>query len=331
MTVSVIITVYNLERYIEKSIHSVLDQSYKNIEIILVDDCSTDHSAEIINKYSDRLTYLRTSNNSGVLLATIEGLKKATGDIICFLDGDDLWHKNKIQKIVEKFEIDEQVFMVSHNYQYINDSDEIIFRKDHSQEILIKNLENPDFISQTMKRSILGYLGNVWLGSAYCIKNNKSVVDKFILWAELIPDSRLTYQDHPLACFWVIHHPIGRICYIGEPLLQYRIHDSNYSGSYHNKNTARKIAVKAYNTALATQSIVAQAGAEPFLLNRQNVKVNYYKFLITLMDKKFFQAFRLNIYLTFRFYKKGDFIKEWVRFWGILFLGDSFFKFLNNR
>lgn len=96
--ITVIMPVYNGERYLEKAVQSVLAQSYPNFELILVDDCSGDQSAQIIEKYlSDpRVVYLRNAKNAGVASSRNRALERAKGEFITFHDQDDLWLPNKL-------------------------------------------------------------------------------------------------------------------------------------------------------------------------------------------------------------------------------------------
>lgn len=102
--VSVITPVYNSEKYIEKTILSVLNQTYKNLEMILVDDCSTDNSKEIIlriQKKDKRVKYVKLDKNSGAAVARNTGLEKAEGQFIAFIDSDDVWKKDKLNQQLE--------------------------------------------------------------------------------------------------------------------------------------------------------------------------------------------------------------------------------------
>lgn len=102
--VSVIIDNYNYDKYISEAIESVLTQTYQDYEIIIVDDGSKDRSRTIIleycNKYPDKITAL-FKPNGGQASAFNAGFAVAKGDIICFLDSDDYWYDNKLEKIVE--------------------------------------------------------------------------------------------------------------------------------------------------------------------------------------------------------------------------------------
>lgn len=95
--VSVIIPTYNRGRLILDSVNSVLNQTYKNIELIVVDDCSTDDTKEIIESINDfRIKYIKLEKNSGACVARNSGIERATGEFIAFNDSDDLWIPEKI-------------------------------------------------------------------------------------------------------------------------------------------------------------------------------------------------------------------------------------------
>lgn len=89
--ISVIVPVYNVEKYLDKCLNSLFNQSYSNIEIIAVNDCSTDSSLEILNSYSDRknLKIINLEKNSGLSAVRNVGLEAASGDLISFVDSDD--------------------------------------------------------------------------------------------------------------------------------------------------------------------------------------------------------------------------------------------------
>ena len=99
--VSVITPTFNAERFIGDTIESVLNQSYQDFELIIVDDCSTDRTEQIIKRYiekDERIKFYKLSENSGAAVARNTALDKAIGRYIAFLDGDDLWHKEKLEK-----------------------------------------------------------------------------------------------------------------------------------------------------------------------------------------------------------------------------------------
>lgn len=102
--VSVIVPLYNAEKYIEETMESILNQTYKNIEIVIVDDGSKDQSSSIVKnfkkKYPEQIKYI-LQENQGVSVARNTGIENANGEYISFLDSDDLWHSTKIEKQME--------------------------------------------------------------------------------------------------------------------------------------------------------------------------------------------------------------------------------------
>lgn len=102
--VSVITPVYNAERYLRKTLATVFQQSYKNIEIILVDDCSKDNSSAIIadlQKEHPEIVYHLQERNMGAGAARNKALELASGRYVAFLDSDDLWKPDKIERQLE--------------------------------------------------------------------------------------------------------------------------------------------------------------------------------------------------------------------------------------
>ena len=102
--VSVITPVYNCEKYIERTLQSVFAQTYKSIEIVLVDDQSKDRSAELIAKYQaihPEIVYFLQPQNMGAGYARNKALELARGQYVAFLDADDLWKPEKIEKQVK--------------------------------------------------------------------------------------------------------------------------------------------------------------------------------------------------------------------------------------
>ncbi len=102
--VSVIIPVYKVEKYISHTVRSVLEQTYTNFELLIVDDGSPDRSIEICQQFSDpRIKIIRQSNR-GVSSARNTGIRHAAGEYLAFLDGDDLWTAEKLEKHVAHLE-----------------------------------------------------------------------------------------------------------------------------------------------------------------------------------------------------------------------------------
>lgn len=104
--VSVIIPTYNRARLLGRAIQSILNQTYPNFEIIVVDDCSTDKTENVVRSFRDeRIRYIRQEKNTGAVVARNRGIKAAIGEHIAFQDSDDEWLPEKLEKQMKAFEI----------------------------------------------------------------------------------------------------------------------------------------------------------------------------------------------------------------------------------
>lgn len=110
--ISVIMPSYNTSKYISKSIQSVVNQTYNNWELIIVDDCSTDDTEEIIKPFliDNRILFFKNDKNCGAAISRNLALRKAKGRYIAFLDSDDLWLPEKLEKQLK--------FMKKNNYAF---------------------------------------------------------------------------------------------------------------------------------------------------------------------------------------------------------------------
>lgn len=118
--VSIIMPSYNTGAFIEDSIQSVLNQTYSNWELIIVDDCSTDNTLEILEKINDdRIIILKNDRNSGAAVSRNKALRKAKGQWVAFLDSDDLWHPEKLEKQIAFMKANKYYFSYT-NYEEID-------------------------------------------------------------------------------------------------------------------------------------------------------------------------------------------------------------------
>ena len=101
---SIVIPLYNTEKYVQQALESALAQTYENIEIIIVDDGSTDQGVNICRKFKDERIRIIQQENRGLSGARNTGIRNANGEYIAFLDADDLWLPEKIERHIEHFE-----------------------------------------------------------------------------------------------------------------------------------------------------------------------------------------------------------------------------------
>jgi len=117
--VTALINTYNYGRYLPFAINSVLAQTYPNLEILVVDDGSTDHTPGILGQYGDRIRVIRT-HNGGQGHAFNVGIPAASGDLIMLLDADDTWLPTKVERMVEEARRRPDATMLYHRFQNID-------------------------------------------------------------------------------------------------------------------------------------------------------------------------------------------------------------------
>ena len=150
---SIIMPSYNTANYIGESINSVINQTYKNWELIIVDDCSTDNTDEIVKKFLNdkRIKYFRNNKNSGAAISRNKALREAKGKWIAFLDSDDLWVPEKLEKQVNFMEKNNHSF----SYTFYEEVDEAGKRLDIE-------IQGPKKITK------YGMYNYCWPGCLYC-------------------------------------------------------------------------------------------------------------------------------------------------------------------
>jgi len=123
--ISIITVNYNKGKYIEDTILSVLSQNYENKEYILIDGASTDNSLEIIEKYKQKIDYFISEPDSGMTDALIKGFAHATGEILCWLNSDDMFSDNTLQEVAKIFSKNDVDILFGNGY-FVNSNNDII-------------------------------------------------------------------------------------------------------------------------------------------------------------------------------------------------------------
>lgn len=210
--VSVVIGNYNYGRFIAEAIESVLNQTYPNFELIVVDDGSTDHSREVIQSYGDRLIPV-FQDNAGQGAAFNAGLRHATGEIICFLDSDDYYRQDKLEKVVEAFAAHPDWVQLSHGRTSIDGDGNLMGR-------------DPTFSSQGDVTPLLLKWGRYAWAITSALSYRRSVLDK-VLPIPKQPRAADTYLTATVPFY-------GQVGSISEPLMFYRKHGKNRRGQTNN-------------------------------------------------------------------------------------------------
>ncbi len=204
--VSVIIGNYNYGCFLAEAINSVLQQTYRHFELIIVDDGSTDNSREVIESYQGQLTAI-FQPNSGQGEAFNVGIAKAQGEIICFLDSDDYYHPDKLSKIVSGFCTYPRWVQISHG--------RIAVDCEGTPIGLGSKTHNQGDVSQLLLR-----WGRYAMGITSALAYRRQVLEQVLP----IPTMRNEAADTYLTATVPFYGEVG--C-IDEPLMFYRIHGNN--------------------------------------------------------------------------------------------------------
>lgn len=200
--ISIIMPAFNAEKTIKSSIESILNQTIKNFKIYIIDDSSTDTTSKIVNSFNDeRIIYTYNNNNQGVSKSRNIGIKKCKGKYIAFLDSDDLWFPNKLERQLELLEKGWDI--VCSNYITFTENNNLNERS--APEIIsYEKMLSSNFIG-----NLTGIYNSSTLGKIY--QKEKGHED-YIMWLELIKIANKAY------------------C-IQEPLAKYRVSDTSLSGN----------------------------------------------------------------------------------------------------
>ena len=186
--VSIIMPTYNCEKFIKETITAVLNQTYTHWELIIVDDCSTDNTAEIIKEYASRdkrIRYFKNKNNCGAAISRNNAIEQATGKFLAFLDSDDLWREDKLRKQIE--------FMQQNNYSFTCTS----YDKIDENSISLNRVINADkksnyhrLLKKNPGNSTVVY--DVSILGKHFIPNIKKRND-YVMWLQIIKKAKYIY------------------------------------------------------------------------------------------------------------------------------------------
>lgn len=336
-SVSVVITCYNLERYIGPAIQSVLNQSRAATQIIAVDDASTDGSAEIIASFGSLVTHVRLARNGGVLNATLEGIAAARGDIVAFLDGDDLWRPEKLECVIAAYTANSRLVLLSHDYSIIDSDGASTGETDDTMRNTRRLIDRrllPEAMSDAFKDSILSYRG-VWLGSAFTIRRdaiNLPELERFIASVSIPRFRHLSYQDHLLAQFVIITRPDDLVGFLDMKLFDYRIFLGNTSGLSASRESALRTLARGHVNVLGTQQLLQGFPRYHPHMRRQARMARTFTYMTALYTGRTLQAIAMAIGLALTYWLPRQTIKEVMRIGTVALLGsDRFFQMKTRR
>jgi len=201
MKVSVILPVYNGQAFLRKAVESILRQTYRNVEIIAIDDGSTDASFEILQEYRKKIS-IQTQENSGVCVARNRGVEIASGDLIAFIDQDDIWYEHKLERQLEEFRSSEQVAFVYSDFDLIDSRGRI------TQKCALAKMK-ADWMRPFIGGHLHPYPSTVLIRRSIFVQ-----IGGF--------DSTFRENTHEDVDLWVRVYEKVPFSFIAEPLVQYR-------------------------------------------------------------------------------------------------------------
>ncbi len=157
---TVIIPLYNKEKYISGAIESILNQTFTDFELLIVNDCSTDKSVEIATKFiSDKVRIIHHEKNNGLAATRNTGIKKATSNYVTFLDADDLWRPFFLEKIYNLIQSFPEARIFGTNYEEVWDN----------------TVKNPHNNSDSLPENFVGYVNFFKINTKQGLYNHGSV------------------------------------------------------------------------------------------------------------------------------------------------------------
>ncbi|CAG9606590.1 glycosyltransferase family 2 protein [Pseudoneobacillus rhizosphaerae] len=203
--VSVFMPVFNCEKYIKESLESILNQTYSNLEILIIDDGSTDNTIEIISSYNDkRIRLLKNGENKGIPFTRNRGLEESKGKYMAIMDADDIAFLNRIERQVNYMEVNKDIDVVASYFNIFGGR----IKKSYKPKLF-----SPEEIS------------------AKLIFSNPIGNSTAFIRLETIKINKLKYnanyfvaQDYDM---WVQISKVGKISILPEILLEYRISSNN--------------------------------------------------------------------------------------------------------
>lgn len=205
--VSIITANYNGEKYIIDTIKSVLSQTHKNWEMIIIDDASSDNSCNIINNFckkDKRIRFIKLEQNSGPAVTRNKGIELANGRYITFIDNDDLWHKNFLQTMVSFIEKNNITFAYA-SYERKNES----LEKDFGTFIVPEKVSYYDILKSCPISCLTAMYDTSKIGKMYMPNILKR--QDYGLWLRILKKVKYAYGvKTPLAIYRIRPNSVSR-------------------------------------------------------------------------------------------------------------------------
>lgn len=209
--ISVIIPAYNVENYIEKTLKSLTLQTFKDFEVIIVNDGSTDNTENQVRSILRNVDFpwkLLNQQNQGVSVARNNGLIQANGEYVCFLDGDDYYDAFFLEKMYNKAK-ENDYDMVVCNYILVSEDEKMLSNPLQLDDPLSKPLKGKDFLKITLQKDLWPWIGSIIFKKKLLIGNNLIFTKKCThgedeeFWMKALFHSKLVIKIPETLVFYV--------------------------------------------------------------------------------------------------------------------------------
>lgn len=203
--VSIVMPVFNAGKFVEKSLQSLLDQTFRNFELIIVDDCSTDKSLKIVSGFKDeRIRILKNETNRGIVFSRNRGLSEIRGRFYAPFDADDIARKDKLEKQVKFLDSHPEFAMIGTWAKLIDDKNKLLPKK-------WKLNSTPERIPSIM------LFRNYFVHSSIMVRSNFISQEKYRAGFDVV-------EDYKFCADIAMHHKVYNL---PEYLIHYRVHDKS--------------------------------------------------------------------------------------------------------
>jgi len=294
--ISIIIPTYNYAQYICEAIESVLNQTYKDFEIIVVDDGSTDNTKEVIKPYLNKIKYIY-QQNSGPSAARNRGIKEAKGEYIAFLDADDIWLAQKLELQIKFMEKEKEVGLIFSDMILFNEKG--IIKNSFLKEKLFFNKLSIKPLSFTEK-VIYDNVFNALLQENFIPTNTVIVKKECFNKVGFFDKTLFSVEDRDMWLRIGLFYDIG---FINSPLVLTRFHETNISANQELALKSRLKVMKKFlnysNLPIKSKKIIKQT------INKIYFDLGYLYFT--------YEKFPLSRIYFRKFLKENPFIfKPWI-------------------
>lgn len=295
--ISVAMTTYNGEKYLQEQINSILEQSEKDIELIICDDCSTDNTFKILLEYSEkdkRVQVYRNEQNLGYAKNFEKTISLCSGAYIALSDQDDIWLPNHLEVLLKHLN-NTNCSLVGGN---------AILVDSNNKDLNCKLINNNNLPINTVDFNTMVLFRNIFQGAAILFERD-------VLKKALPFPNNMKYHDWWLA---LVASEIKGVNYINIPVLRYRQHGNNVSGE-HKKDSFKVKVLKFFKSDIKENSTKVLTVLEPFYnisSNKKNVKLSL-EYARNCKERKL-----ASLHFFGKYYKK-------------IYFNESYFKYLIRK